>query len=1033
MLEKLIRTCVNKRVAVLVVTLAVAVYGVHAYLRTPIEAFPDVTNIQITVIAQAPGLAPEEIERQVTVPLERALNGTPEMLLLRSESLFGLSLVTLTFDDAADNFRVRTLVSERAAGAELPEGVSAELAPDATPLGEIYQFRVKSDRHSAEETRAALEWTIGRVLRQVPGVADVVSFGGFLKELHVEVDPARLAAHRLDLSDVSSALEKSNLNVGGGFLRHGDQELTIRSVGYLANAEDVKNIVLRSEGGTPVTVGDVARIVQSHTPRRGSVGMNLEQEIAEGFVLMRRGGNPSDVLEGVHAKVRELNEHILPKGMSIEPFYDRSALVEHTLGTVHDNLFHGALLIVGVVWLFLRSFRASIIVGSVIPLALLTAFVGLYWLRLPANLISMGAIDFGILVDGAVILVENVMHEAKSRKPASAHEKLALVTRAALDVSRPTFYAMAIIIAALIPVFTLERVEGRIFRPLALTYSFALTGALVFALTIVPALCALFLGNHGDHAGEPRFVTSLRDRYRALLSRLLERPAAVIGGALAVLGAAALVAAHVGTEFLPELDEGDVVIFVEMPPSIALESGESLLLDVRRKLLEFPEVAGVLSEHGRPEDGTDNEGVNMSETFVHFRPREAWRPGWDKTRLVDAMRASVGTIPGVRFNFSQPIKDNVEEAMSGVRGKVVLKIFGEDLEVMRGTLEKAVRSLKDVPGIVDLDLYRDTTVPQLQIRLDRQALARNGISIAAAQEVVQTALAGHIATALWEGEKQVPVRVLLPAGERDDASRIGDLSLDGATGRVPLRDVAKIDVATGRASINREANSRYMALKFNVEGRDMGSTIKQAMKVVAEQVKPPEGYFFAWGGEFENQQRAMSRLAVIVPLSLLVVLGLLYSALGSARAALAILIVTPFALSGGIFAVALGHITLSVSAAIGFIALLGQVSLAGLLVVSAVDAERQNVEDRALAALAGATLRFRALLMTALLAILGLLPMVVSTGVGSETQRPFATVIVGGMVSTLLVALLLLPVVYSLIQPRAVPEEESGSLEVEAA
>jgi cobalt-zinc-cadmium resistance protein CzcA len=833
---------------------------------------------------------------------------------------------------------------------------------------------------------------------------------------------------------VSSALEKSNLNVGGGFLNHGDQELTIRSVGYVKDADDVKAVVLTTEGGTPVTVGDVARVLLSHTPRRGAVGMNLEKEVVEGFVLMRRGENPSDVLDGIHAKVDELNSTILPKGMQIVPFYDRSNLVKKTLSTVHDNLLHGALLIIGVVWLFLRSLKASLIVAAVIPLSLLTAFTGLYLLHLPANLISMGAIDFGILVDGAVILVENVMHETHTHHPKTAGERLRLVTRAALDVSRPTFFAMAIIIAALIPVFTLERVEGRIFRPLALTYSFALTGALVFALTVVPALAALTLTRNLD-ASEPRFLVVMRNGYRSLLEWLSTRRLTVVMGAALLLGAAVLVGSRVGTEFLPELDEGDVVVFVEMPPSVALASGQQILLETRRRLLAFPEVSGILSEEGRPEDGTDNEGVNMSETFVHFKPREQWPKGvTDKEQIVDEMRESLSEIPGVRFNFSQPIKDNVEEAVSGVRGKVVLKVFGESLDTMRETLQRALVVLKDVPGIVDLDLYRDTSVPELQISLNRQALAREGISVEAAQDVIETALAGRIVTQLWEGEKEIPIRVSLPPAEHDDTSRVADLQLQGARGPVPLRDVANLGVAVGRASINRESNSRFMALKFNVEGRDMGSVIKEAMAVVQAKLPPPEGYFFVWGGEFENQKRAMGRLAVIVPISLLAVFALLYSALGSARAASSVLLVAPLALTGGLFAVALGHVVLSVSAAIGFIALLGQVSLSGLLVLSAVDAQRELGLAPMAAAIAGATQRFRALLMTTLLAILGLLPMVVSTGVGSETQRPFATVIVGGMVTTLLVTLFALPLVYALIMPKTrTKDAELEDAELEAA
>jgi cobalt-zinc-cadmium resistance protein CzcA len=596
MLQSLIRFCVSRRVPVLVVTLAIAGYGVRAYMATPVEAYPDVTNLQVKVIAQLAGLAPEEIERQVTVPLERVLNGTPGMLLMRSESLFGLSIIGLTFEDGADPFRARTIVNERLGDAELPKGVNVSLAPEATPLGEIYQFRVISDRHTLTETRAELQWTVSRVLRQVPGVADVVCFGGFLKEIHVQVDPSRLLAHDLTLADVSGALERSNRNVGGGFLQHGDQELTIRGVGYLTDAKDVQAIVLSNRDGTPVRIGDVARVVASHTPTRGSVGYNLDTNVAEGFALLRRGENPSTVLDGIHAKVAELNANILPKGMRIEPFYDRTRLVSETLSTVHHNLLFGALLVVGIVWLFLRSVRCSLIVASVIPLALLTAFIGLRLIGLPANLISMGAIDFGILVDGAVVLVENVLWQTAVRRPERRRDLLRLIAASALDVARPTFFAMAIIIAALIPIFTLERVEGRIFRPLALTYSFALVGALVFALTVVPALCAIVFRPEDGEVAEPALIGRIRDSYAQVVTWLLNRKMTALAGLGVLALVSGLVAARLGSEFLPQLDEGDLVIFVEMPPSIALDRGTELLREVRRRILAFPEVASTMSE-----------------------------------------------------------------------------------------------------------------------------------------------------------------------------------------------------------------------------------------------------------------------------------------------------------------------------------------------------------------------------------------------------------------------------------------------------
>ncbi len=1032
MLRLLIETCVHRRTAALFATLVVAIFGLRAYFDTPIEAYPDVTNTQVTVITQLPGNAPEEIERRITVPLERELNGTPGMTLMRSESLFGLSLITLTFSDDTNSFVARTVVSQRVAVAELPAGATPELAPEATPLGEVYQFRLTSDRHDLYQLRSEMQWTVVRTLRQVPGVADIVPFGGYLKEVHVQADPVRLFATGLTLADVELAIGKSNINVGAGFLRHGDQELTVRGIGFLTTAEDIKRIVLKAKDGTPVNVGDIATVIQSYTPRRGAVGVGLEKEGVESFIWMRRGQNPSRVLDGIHAKVKQLNEKLLPTGMKIETYYDRSDLVGLTLSTVHENLLSGFLLVVCIVWLFLRSLVCSAIVAVVIPLSLLVAFLGLHMLELPANLISMGAIDFGILVDGAVVLVENVIHSLRHEHPTHWRGVLNLVVRSAVDIGRPTLYAMLIIIAALVPVFTLQSVEGRIFRPLALTYSFALAGALVFALTLVPALCAaLFRPKHAQ-LQEPVWIEKLREGYRRTLTWMLNRRPLILVAAFAMLALGGLTLTRLGTEFLPELDEGDIQLFVEMPPSIALARGQDILLEVRKRLLKFPEVSKTMSEQGRPEDGTDNEDVNMSETFIRLKPTKEWRPGLDKRRLIDEMRVSLSEIPGVRYNFSQPMKDNVEEAVSGVRGKVVLKIFGPDLAQMRATLEHARESLKSVPGIVDLDLYRDALKPQLQVIFDRQALARAGVSMDDAQRALETALAGRVATTMWEGERPVPVRILLPLEVRDDADKVAAVTVVGESGaRIPIRELAVIRMANALATINREGNSRFLALKFNIEGRDMGSVVNDAIDAVAKSVKAPEGHYFVWGGEFENQARAIARLKLVVPLALLAVLGLLYAAMNSGRSALSILLTVPFALTGGAFALLVADVPLSVSAAVGFIALIGQVSLMGLLVLSATEVRRHDGEAVIPALIAGAADRLRAVLMAAMLALVGLLPMAVSSGVGSETQRPFALVVVGGMITALIVTMALLPVLYSYITPKqlATPEEEDAHIE----
>ncbi|WP_295855568.1 CusA/CzcA family heavy metal efflux RND transporter [uncultured Xylophilus sp.] len=1023
MLRGLITLAVRRRLAALVATLAVAACGVYAYLGTAIEAYPDVTNVQVGIIAQAPGLAPEEVERQITLPLERVLNGTPGLLALRSESYFGLAMVNMVFNDGARSAAARAEIIQRLPQAALPDGAQPEMAPDYTPLGKILYYRLSSDRHSLPQLRTEQEWTITRMLKQVQGVADVISIGGFVKEFHVEVSPLRLHGLGLTLGDVVEAVSKSNMNVGGGLLRRGEQSLIVRGIGLLKTPADIEAIVLKAAGSTPVTVGDVARITQSHTPRQGSVGMDDEDDVVQGIVLLKRDENPSVVLAQVHRAVTQLNEGLLPRGMRIDTTYDRADLVSHTLDTVHHNLLFGAALIVGVLWLFLRSLRGSLIVATVIPLSLLVAFVGLYLLGMPANLISMGAIDFGIIVDGAVVLTENILRNARLRQPQSRAELRAVIVDSAIAVARPTLFAMAIVIAALIPVFSLQSIEGRIFRPLALTYTFALVGALVFALTLVPALCALLLHPRTVAQPEPPMFERMHHGFQRWLAGLLasgrRRLTAVAAAAVALVAAGASVLA-LGTEFLPELDEGDVYVLVQMEPSISLETGRDVLRDIRGRLRAFPEVLSVTSEQGRPESGTDNETLNMAKILVRLRPTADWRDGIDKPGLVDAMRERLQEIPGVDFNFAQPIRDSVEESTSGARGHVVLKLFGPDIATLRRTLQQAQAAIAPIDGVVDLGLYRDAPAPQLHIAFDRRELARRGILVEAAESAVEIALAGKVVTTLWEGEHGVPVRVRLPYADRMDEAAIREIAVAApGGGTVPLHAVATIGIEVGNSSIFREGNARFMALKFNVRDRDIGSVVKEALAAVDAQVPIPEGYQAVWGGEWENQQRAAARLKVVIPLSLLIVFALLYGALGQARSALLILATAPFAMVGGVAALHLTGIDLSISAAIGFIALLGQVALVGLLVVSAVESLRRDQGMPLLAALVeGTAERMRSVLLVALLALLGLLPMAVSTGVGSETQRPFASVIVGGMAVLPLVALVLLPVLYAAFGPR---------------
>ncbi|MGE8318159.1 MAG: efflux RND transporter permease subunit [Comamonas sp.] len=1028
MLRSLISFVVHRRMLALCATVLIAIYGVYSYLQTAIEAYPDVTNVQVGVIAQAPGLAPEEVERQITQPLERELNGTPGLVSLRSESYFGLSMINLVFNDDAESFKARAEVSQRLPQADLPPGVTPEMAPDYTPLGKIFYYRLQSDRHTLAQLRTEQEWHVTRVLKQVQGVADIVSVGGFVKEFHVEVDPAKLYSLGLSLQDVAEALEKSNRNVGGGLMRRGEQSLIVRGIGLLTKPQDMERVVVAMRGGHAVTIGDVARVMQSHTPRQGSVGQNEQNDIVQGIVLLKRGANPSVVLDEIHAKVAQLNGGELPQGMQMVTNYDRSDLVGHTLATVQHNLLFGATLIVSVLWLVLRSLRGSLIVATVIPLSLLVAFIGLHWLGMPANLISMGAIDFGIMVDGAVVLAENIIRNARLRKPQTQLDMRHIIIDSAVAVAKPTLFAMAIVIAALIPVFSLQSIEGRIFRPLAMTYTFALIGALVFAMGLVPALCALLLKPKHVMVEEPKVFDAMHHGYERRVGALLANIRLrwlVAGTAIAVLAVAGLSVRWLGTEFLPELDEGDAYVLVQMPPSISLEKGQEVLRDVRKRLGNYPEVISVTSEQGRPESGTDNETQNLAKVLVRLKPHGQWTKGLTKPQLIEKMRASLSEIPGVAFNFAQPIRDSVEESTSGARGQVVLKVFGPEIPQLRALLQQTVELVRPIAGVVDLGLYRDAPAPQVHVTFDRDALAREGIAMDTAQKTLEMALAGDIVTTLWEGQYPVPVRVRLPYVDRMDEARIRDIAIPTPSGHsLPLHALAEVKVEIGNSSIFREGNARYMALKFNVEGRDIGSVVKDTLATFRQNVKVPEGYQAVWGGEWENQQRASARLKVVVPLSLLIVYALLFSALGRARSAGVIMLCAPFAMVGGVAALHLTGIELSISAAIGFIALLGQVALVGLLVLSEVEERRRAGVPLLRAVVGGAAERMRSVILVAVLALLGLLPMAMSTGVGSETQRPFASVIVGGMVLLPLIALVLLPVLYVALGPKTMMTQE---------
>jgi cobalt-zinc-cadmium resistance protein CzcA len=1014
MLDRLIDLAVHKRVATLSLALGFAIFGIFTLSKLKIEAFPDVTNVQVMVITLYPGQAAEEVEKQVTIPVERAVMGVPHVLVQRSITSFGLSQVILTFEDGVDIYFARQQVTERLPDAEVPEGVTPSLGPNDTPVGQVYQYTLESDHHTPSELRGWQDWVLERHLMRVPGVADVVSFGGFQKEYHVLADPLKLRNSALQLKDLIDAVSTSNGATSGGYLTRGQSEFVVRGRGYLRGPADVEKVVIKATNGTPVLVRDVAKVVEAYTPRRGAVARNGAIDSIEGTILLRRGENPRDVLDGVHEAVERINRDVLPKGMKIVPFYDRTRLVDTTLHTVSHNMIEGAVLVTFVLWLFLRALSGSFAVALTMPLALLTAFVGLYYAGVPANLLSMGAIDFGILLDGAVILVENAYRHLAHEKP-PPDDVPNVVAHAAKEVVRPTLFSLSIIVAAMMPIFTLERVEGRIFRPVALTYAFALGGALLFTLTVVPALTTVLLQRRQVEEVEPSFLVLLRRHYLTGLRVALKYPITTRLAGFVVLIAAIALIPRLGTEFLPEMNEGDIHVTVTMPSAVSLSHGAETLRQVRLTLLRFPEVRDVLTEQGHPEDGTDDEAPNQAETFVLMKPEADWHTGRTKAQVVDLMRAELEKRPGIEFNFSQPIKDRVEESISGIRGQIVVKIYGQDLNVMQQKLEEVRRIMDTTRGSRDVEVYRAGRANHVVADIDRDATSRYGIPVRDVEDAIESAFGGKLATQIWEGERKVGVRVKIPAANEGDDFYVGRLDVPAGQTRLPLSSLAQVHIDTGRTQINREQGGRFLALKCNIEGRDMGSFVDEAQRRVRADVRLPEGYYMTWGGEFENQRRAMKRLAIIVPISVLVIFGLLYLTFGAALPAMVVLLDVPFATVGGVFALFLTHTVLSVSAAVGFITLFGVATMDGVLLITYIrQARAQHGADAQHAIIEAVSQRLRPVLMTALLASLGLLPAALSHAIGSDTQRPFAIVIIGGLVSSTLLTMLLLPTLYEL-------------------
>jgi cobalt-zinc-cadmium resistance protein CzcA len=1027
MLDSLVRYSLNNRIAAFLFALTLGIAGFIAFRDLTVEAFPDPTDTQVQVITLLPGQPTEEVERRISIPLERALNGTPGLFRLRSVSLFGLSFVTLTFDDGIELQAARQRVLERLREAELPEGVQPDLGPMATPIGEVYRYTLEGPGADPMELRTLQDWIVRPGILRAPGVADVVSYGGLVREVHVEPDPSRMASLGVGLNDVFLALSKASSNASGGYVQRGAEMFVIRSLGIFADLKDIEKTRVVAHDGVVVRISDVAHVTEGYAPRQGVVTRDQNEEAVEGIVLMRRGENPSVVLEGLRARMAEI-ERILPNKVHISPFYDRSDLVHTTLHTVFHNLLEGALLVVLVLFAFTLSLRASLIVAAVIPLSLAASFAYLRARGMSANLLSMGAIDFGIIVDGAVILVEHLFHEVPQRRsdtPDSLRENIA---RAMHEVARPTLFSLLIIIAAYIPIFSMQRVEGRIFSPMANTVVSALVGALVVSFTLIPVLAFFGLRGVGLERESP-LTRWARKAYVPSLNFVLGRPIPVFIVALGTLLAAFLLVPRLGSEFLPELNEGALYVTFTLPGNMSLAEAQKLTPRLKKLIRRTPEALAVLTQLGRPEDGTDPSLPNNLEAFVKLAPPAQWRPNKPTLNdIVAEMAFNLSQVPGLEANFSQPIRDNVAENISGQFGQIALKIYGEDLVELQRAAERSKDVLSRVAGVADLGIVKASESPQIAVKLDREALGRFDLDLNDVQDYIETAMAGHVASELWEGEKRLDVTVRLPRATREDLDSIRNIRLPLKTGLVvPLSAVADVSVGTGRAAITRENGRRYIGVRMNVRTRDMGSFVEEARRKVAASVVMPPGYEMTWGGEFENQQRAIKRLGVVIPLALVLTFFLLFSAFQSIEDALLILLHTPLALVGGVVALGVAGMTLSVSAAVGFIALLGQAVLNGVLVVSAVRARTLLGETPYQAVTGGTIERLRAILMTALLASLGLVPAAMSHAIGSETQRPIAVVVVGGTISAAILTLLVLPVsLYWLLRAKAALAERTA-------
>ncbi|MBI3400901.1 MAG: efflux RND transporter permease subunit [Acidobacteria bacterium] len=1020
MIARLLRLALTQRFLSVPLGLGLVGLGVWAFTQLSIEAYPDISDTQVVVISVYPGHAAEEIEQQVSVPIERALNSVPSVIARRSRTIFGLSVVELTFEYGTNDYFARQVVLEKLRGADLPDGVTPTLGPLSTPIGELYRYTLEGSGYDSRQLREIEDWTIEPRLLQVPGVTDITPFGGLIKQYQIEVDPVALTKYGLSIRDIAQAVDSNNQNAGGALLDNRQQGLVVRGVGLIQSVNDVENVVVTASGGVGVFVRDVGRVQIGAAPRTGIFAVDDRADHVEGIVLMRRGENPSEVLAGVHEAVNALNASGLPAGVKIVPIYDRTDLVNNTLGTVTHTLLEGLVIVVAVLCLFLGSVRAALLTAVTIPLSLLFAFVCMHFSGIPANLLSLGALDFGIIVDGTLIMVEHIVHALSLRSATSHDSPLDTIRDAALEVERPIFFSLLIIISAYIPLFTLERVERRLFTPMAFTVCYALLGSMLLALTLIPVL-ATYLFRHSPKTWDNPVLAWLSARYERALIATIAFPMRVVAGSAAVVVIAAVFATLLGSEFLPQLDEGVLWIRANFPAGISLAKSAEMATAIRALVRQSPEVKAVTSQTGRNDDGTDPYGPNRNEFFVALTPYDTWTRGKTKADLVEALSARLrGAIPGGFFSFTQPIIDNVTEAVTGSPADLAVIVTGPDLGELRRLGTQTLDVLRRVPGAADTGIEQEEDQAQLQIRIDRQAVARYGINVRDVQDVIELAIGGRTVSTFFEGERRFAITVRYVPEARTDPPAIGSILVttrDG--GRVPLSQLAEITVVNGASLIARRDNRRQISVRTNIRGRDQGGFVADAQKQFAQAVTLPDGYRVDWGGQFENLARARRRLAFILPVTIAVIFALLFFTFGSTTYAGLVLLNVPFSLVGGILALYIRHINLSVSAAVGFISLFGVAVMSGVLVVSEINRRRadQRVAARD-AVIGGALAQMRPVLMMIVVAMLGMVPAARATGIGSDVQRPLATVVVGGLLSTLVLTLFALPALYWLLACR---------------